>query len=91
MDFKVVHDTELLIGDILVRIFFSEAGAKKKVGNTPLSIALAEFTVTMFDRSRTGPNILFSLFFGEKVKDMNFSSKDKELQTSLVEIREKIV
>ena len=41
IDFKVVHDTELLIGEILVRIFFSEAGVKKKVGNTPLSIALA--------------------------------------------------
>lgn len=87
VDFKVVHDTETLIGDILIRIFFSEEGAKKKVGDSPLSIALTEFTVTMFDRSRTGTNILFSLFFGEKVKDMNFSKKDKELQSILTVIR----
>lgn len=90
VDFKVVHDTELLIGDILVRIFFSEEGAKKKIGNTPLSIALAEFTVNVFDRSRAGPNILFSLFFGEKVKDMNFCKEDRELQVLLGQIREKI-
>ena len=70
--FKVVHDTEVLIGEILVRIFFSEEGAKKKVGSKPLSIALAEFTVCMFERSRSGTNILFNLFFGEKVKDINF-------------------
>jgi cytochrome P450 len=88
--FKVIHDTEVMIGDILIRIFFSEAGAKKKVGDTPLSIALAQFTVTMFDRSRAGPNILFSLFFGEKVKDMNFCKEDRNLQLQLAEIREKI-
>jgi hypothetical protein len=64
LTFKVVHDTEDLIGDILIRIFFSEEGAKKYIGNKPLSIALAEFTVDMFDRSRTGTNIFFSLFFG---------------------------
>ena len=64
VNFEVVHDTEYLIGDILIRIFFSEEGAHKKVGNLPLSIALAEFTVNVFDRSRTGANILFSLFFG---------------------------
>lgn len=90
VDFKVVHDTEILIGEILVRIFFSEQGAKKKVGNSPLSIALAEFTVGVFDRSRTGANILFNLFFGEKVKDMNFSKKDSDLQNMLAEIRVKI-
>ena len=44
----------------------------------------------MFDRSRTGTNILFSLFFGEKVKDMNFSKKDRDLKKLLIEIREKI-
>lgn len=77
----------MLIGDILVRIFFSEEGAKKKIGDTPLSIALAEFTVNVFDRSRAGPNILFSLFFGEKVKDMNFSKEDRELQILLGQIR----
>jgi hypothetical protein len=77
VDFKVVHDTEILIGEILVKIFFSEEGAKKKIGSTSLSIALAEFTVSMFDRSRSGTNILFNLFFGEKVKDLNFSSKDR--------------
>ena len=78
IDFKVVHDTELLIGDILVRIFFSEEGAKKKIGDTPLSIALAEWTVSLFERSRAGPNILFSLFFGEKVKEMNFCKADRD-------------
>jgi hypothetical protein len=54
----------MLIGEILVRIFFSEEGAKKKLGDTPLSIALAEMSVSMFDRSRSGANILFNLFFG---------------------------
>lgn len=84
VDFKVVHDTEVLIGEILIRIFFSEEGTKKFIRNKPLSIALAEFTVDMFDRSRTGTNILFSLFFGEKVRDMNFSQKDRDLKKLLV-------
>ena len=80
----------MLIGDILIRIFFSEEGAKKKVNGQPLSIALAEWTVNMFDRARSGANIIFTLFFGENVKDMNFCQKDKELLTSLGVIREKI-
>ena len=44
----------------------------------------------MFDRSRTGTNLFFSLFFGEKVRDINFSNKDRQLEQLLVEIREKI-
>lgn len=74
----------------MVKIFFSEEGARKKVGNIPLSIALADFTVGVFDRSRTGTNVLFNLFFGEKAKDMNFGRKDTELFDMLCEIRVKI-
>jgi hypothetical protein len=70
-----------------VRIFFSEEAVTKKVKNIPLSIALADFTTTMFDRSRSGANILLSLFFGESVRKMNFTSKDKDLENMLDNIR----
>lgn len=41
VDFKVLHDTETLIGEILVSIIFSESAIDKKVNGVPLSIALA--------------------------------------------------
>ena len=43
---------------MLVRLFFSEKASTKKVGEKSLSIALADFTTTMFARSRTGQNVL---------------------------------
>lgn len=45
MDFKVLHDTETLIGEILVSIIFAEDATNKKVNGCPLSIALAVATV----------------------------------------------
>ena len=41
MEFRVLTDTETLIGEILVRIIFSEEAISKKVNGVPLSIALA--------------------------------------------------
>ncbi len=58
---------------MLVRIFFSEEAIHKKVNNLSLSKALTYFTTTMYNRSRTGQNVLFSLFFGERVRSMNFT------------------
>lgn len=60
-----------------MRIFFSEESIHKKVGSKSLSIALADFTTTMFNRSRSGLNVLFSLLFGENVTRMNFTAEDK--------------
>lgn len=43
-----------MIGEILVRIFFSEEAMGKYVNGKKLSLALADFTTDMFKRSRTG-------------------------------------
>jgi len=41
---------------------------------------MAEFTTTVFDRFlQNKANILFSLFLGEAVSAINFTSKDREL------------
>lgn len=48
-----------MVGSILVRIFFSESGKDKIVFGKNLSVALAEFTIQMFNRSRTAQNIIF--------------------------------
>lgn len=87
VDFKVLHDTETLIGEILVSIIFTEEAIDKKVNGCPLAIALAVATVNMFDRSRSGPNLFWSLFFGEKVATINLSKKDKDLYDLYMEIR----
>jgi hypothetical protein len=58
------------------------------VGDIPLSMALIEFMTNMFERSRTGSNILLSLLFGEAVRNTNFTSKDQKLEKMLMEIRE---
>lgn len=68
-------------------IIFSEEAIHKKVNGCPLSIALAVATVETFDRSRSAPNLFWSLFFGENVATINFSKKDKNLYNQYVEIR----
>ena len=83
----MVQDNELMIGEILVRIFFSEEAVHKKVHGMSLSLALAEFTTTMFHRSRTGQNIIFELFLGEAVTRYNFSKEDKKLKDLIQDIR----
>jgi hypothetical protein len=44
-DFKVLHDGEVVIGEILVGIVFGKNAISMKVKGQPLSIALAESTV----------------------------------------------
>ena len=51
------------------------------------SIALAEFTTTMFHRSRSAQNIILELFLGETVTRINFTKKDKELEQLITDIR----
>ena len=68
-----------MIGEILVRIFFSQEAVDKKIRGRSLSLALADLTTTMFHRSRTGQNIIMELFFGESVTKYNFNKEDKEL------------
>ncbi len=63
-DFKVLHDAEVAIGEILVGIVFGKGAISKKVKGQPLSIALAESTVEVFHRSRSSSNLFWSLFFG---------------------------
>lgn len=41
----------------------------------------------MFERSRTGQNVLLSLFFGESVIKYNFDKEDKRLEKMIKEIR----
>lgn len=68
-----------MIGAILVRIFFSAEAAGKTIMGKDVSVALTEYTATMFKRSRTGQNIFFEMFLGERVARLNFSKGDKEL------------
>lgn len=86
-EYSVVQDNEEMIGEILVRIFFSEEAVHKKVHGMSLSLALAEFTTTMFHRSRTGQNIILELFLGESVTRYNFSKEDKKLASLITDIR----
>ena len=83
----MIHDNEKLIGSILVRIFFSETGNDKIVFGKNLSVALAEFTIQMFNRSRTAQNIIFELFLGKKVTKINFTKEDQKLEDFINEIR----
>lgn len=76
-----------MIGSILVRIFFSQTGNDKIVYGKNLSVALAEFTIQMFNRSRTAQNIIFELFLGKKVTKINFTKEDKKLEDFINEIR----
>jgi len=46
-----------MIGEILIRIFFSEEALNKIVKGKKLSLRIADFTTDMFKRSRTGLNI----------------------------------
>ena len=87
IEFNVVQDNELMIGEILVRIFFSEEAVHKKVHGMSFSLALAEFTTTMFHRSRTGQNIIMELFLGEAVTRFNFTKADKKLEELITDIR----
>ena len=57
----------------------------------PLAIALAESTVSIFDRSRTAPNLVFSLFFGENVANINFTKTDIHLYDTIIAIRKIIL
>ena len=41
----------------------------------------------MFNRSRTGANMFFSLFVGQNVTKMNFYKSDKELQKLILDSR----
>lgn len=66
-----------MIGEILVRIFFTEEALGKYVHSKKLSLALADFTTDIFKRSRTGQNIIMELFFKESVTKYNFSKADK--------------
>lgn len=45
----------------------------------PLTEALADFSTQMFDRARSGVNLLTSLLFGERARRINFSKNDKKL------------
>jgi cytochrome P450 len=87
VEFKVLTDTETLIGEILVRIIFSEEAISKKVNGVPLAIALAESTVSMFDRSRSASNIFWSLFLGENVANINITKEDRHLYETILAIR----
>jgi hypothetical protein len=80
----VLHDSEVVIGEILVGIVFGKGALNKKVKNQPLSIALAESTVEIFHRSRSSSNLFWSLFFGENVGKINFSKKDKDLYNYII-------
>lgn len=64
----------------MVRSFFSEDATTKKVGDKSLTLAMAEFSTDVFHQSRTGVNMLFSLFVGQNVTTMNFSKSDKKLK-----------
>ena len=74
-----MNDTQLLIGEILLKAFFSENALKFKAAGRPLTTALADFSSQMFDRARSGVNLLTSLLFGAKARKMNFSKSDREL------------
>lgn len=45
----------------------------------------------MYNRSRTGQNILMELFFGPEVVKYNFTAEDKNLENLIFEIRKQIV
>lgn len=75
--FEVLAESQLIIGDALVRTFFSEQAAQKTVCGKSMTLALADVTASMFQQSRTGINVLTNLIFGEKARRTNFLKKDK--------------
>ena len=85
--FEVLAESQLIIGDALVRTFFSEEAAKKTVLGKSMTLALADVTSSMFQRSRTGINVFTNLIFGERARRTNFLKKDKELEDLIKAIR----
>lgn len=83
----VVDASETLIGEILVRTFFSNEIADIQVKGHNLSLALAEFSSMVFFRSRSPSNLFAYLLFGDKARSINFVAKDKELYSLLTDIR----
>ena len=77
----------MLVGEIIVSIIFSEGATEEKVNGVPLALALAETTTAMYYRSKSVSNLFWSLFFGERVATINFTSKDRELESSMIEIK----
>ena len=75
--FEVQSESQLIIGDALVRTFFSEEAANKTVLGKSMSLALADVTSSMFQQSRSGVNVFTNLIFGERARRTNFLKKDK--------------
>ena len=76
-----------LISDILLKTFFCPDPKTLKAGDISLSKALAEFTTQMFDRARSGVNLLTSLLVGEVARNTNFSQGDRKLHKLVKDIR----
>ena len=83
----MLYETQTIIGEILVRTFFSNEITQKKVNGKNLSLALAEFSSNNFYTSRAPANLLAILLFGMKARTINFTRNDKESLRTLDEIR----
>jgi hypothetical protein len=75
----VLNETQTIIGEILVRTFFSNEITQKQVNGKNLSLALADFTSNNFYQSRNPVNLLTILLFGTKARQINFVKSDKDL------------
>lgn len=79
----VLYETQTIIGEILVRTFFSNEITQKQVNGKNLSLALADFSSFNFYNSRSPVNLLMILLFGTKARNINFTKSDKELLRTL--------
>lgn len=80
-------ETQTIIGEILVRTFFSNEITQRQVNGKNLSLALADFSSFNFYNSRSPVNLLMILLFGTKARRINFVKSDHELLRTLDEIR----
>lgn len=73
----VLDEVQTIIGEILVRTFFSNDITEKQVNGKNLSLALADFSSFNFYRSRSPINLMTILLFGYRSRRINFTKGDK--------------
>ena len=72
-----------MIADLLVKVLFGGEFSKAKVRGKPLSKALEDYAGLSNICWLSLPNLIGSLFFGERVVKMNFCEKERQLSKDL--------
>jgi hypothetical protein len=83
----VLKDASGLIGDLIVKVLLGVEASEAKVGGKPLSKALEDYTLLNNQCWLGIPNLLGSMFFGERVVKMNFCESERQLGKNLDDIR----